>query len=84
MSIWFLEQTHVITHPDLGNTSPELTKKVWYDETKNEKEEWNTGYSPINEAILLEMIVFMRDQQFYESEAVNDHNICKRKLFHEI
>ena len=80
MSIWFLEQTHVITHPDLGNTSPELTKKVWYDETKNEKEEWNTGYSPINEAILLEMIVFMRDQQFYESEAVNDHNICKKEI----
>ena len=39
MSIWFLEQTHVITQPDLGNTSPELTKKACYDETKNEKEE---------------------------------------------
>ena len=35
MSIWFLEQTHVITHPDLGNASPEVTKKVCYDKTKN-------------------------------------------------
>ena len=88
MSIWFLEQTLVITHPDLGNASPEVTKKVCYNETKNETEECNTGYPPINEAILLEMIVFMRDQQFYKSEAVKDLILhiayLKRKLFHEI
>ena len=28
MFIWFLEQTHVISHQDLGNPSPEETKKV--------------------------------------------------------
>ena len=28
MSIWFLEQTQVISHPDLGKPSPEETKKV--------------------------------------------------------
>ena len=44
MSIWFLEQIHVIIHP------------VCYDETKNENGKCNTGYPPINEAILLEMI----------------------------
>ena len=26
------------------------------------------------------MIIFMTDQQFYESEAVNDHNICKKEI----
>ena len=80
MSIWFLEQTHVISHPDLGNASFEETKKVCYDETKNESEECNTSYPPINEAILLEMIVFMRDQQFYKSEAVKDRNIFKKEI----
>ena len=38
MSTWFLEQTHVISHLDLGNPSPEETKKVCYDETKKENE----------------------------------------------
>ena len=28
MSIWFLEKTHVITYPDLGNASPEVIKYV--------------------------------------------------------
>ena len=80
MSIWFLEQTHVITHPDLGSASPEVTKKVCYNETKNENEERKTGYAPINEAILLEMIAFMRDQQFYKSEAVKYRNIFKKEI----
>ena len=80
MSIWFLEQTHVITHSDLGNASPEVTKKVCYHKTKNENEGFNIGYHPINEAILLEMIVFMRDQQFYKSEAVKDRNIFKKEI----
>ena len=80
MSIWFLEQRDVVNHPDLGSASPEVTKKVCYDETKNENEERNTGYPPINEAILLEMIAFMRDQQFYKSEAVKDHNIFKKEV----
>ena len=80
MSIWFLEKTHIINHPDLGNPSPEEIKKVWYDETKKENEECNTGCPPINEAILLEMIVFMRDQQFYKSEAVKDRNIFKKEI----
>ena len=51
-----------------------------YDETKNENEKCNTGYPPINETILLEMIVFMRDQQFYKSEAVKDCNIFKKEI----
>ena len=80
MSIWFLEQTQVISHKDLGNPSPEETKKICYDETKNENEECNTGYLSINEATLLEMIVFMRHQQFYESEAVKDRNIFKQEI----
>ena len=67
-------------HPDLGNPLPEETKKVCYDETKNGNEECNTGYPPINEAILLEIIVFMRDQQVYKSEAVKDRNIFKKEV----
>ena len=59
---------------------PEETKKVCYDETKNDNEECNTGYPPINEAILLEIIVFMRDQQVYKSEAVKDRNIFKKEV----
>ena len=69
MSIWFLEQIHVIIHP------------VCYDETKNENEKCNTGYTPINEAILLEMIVFMRDQKLYKREAVKYHNKFKKEIF---
>ena len=80
MSIWFPDQTLIISHPDLGNASPEETKKICYDETKNENEECNTSYPPINEAILLEMIVFIRDQQFYKSEAVKDGNIFKKEI----
>ena len=76
MSIWFLEQIHIITR----NASPEVTKKVCYDETKNENEECNAGYPPINEAILLEMIVFIRDEQFYKSEAVKDRDIFKKEI----
>ena len=78
--IWFLEQTQVISHPYLGNACPQETKKVCYDETEHENEECNTGYPPINEAILLEMIVFMRDQQFCESEAVKGRNIFKKGI----
>ena len=70
MSIWFSEQIHVITHPGLGNASLEVAENVCYDETKNENEKWDTGYFPINEAILLKMIVFVADKQFYKSEAV--------------
>ena len=80
MSIWFLEKTHVITYPNLGNASPEVIKKVCYDETKNENEECDTGYPPINDNILLEMIVFMRNQQFYKTEAVKDRNILKKEI----
>ena len=69
-----------VTHPDLVNPSPGETKKVCYDETKNENEECNTDYPLINKAILLEMIVFMRDQQFYKSEAVKNRNIFKQKI----
>ena len=43
-------------------------------------EECNTSYPPINEAILLEMIVFMRDQQFYKSEVVKDREIFKKEI----
>ena len=68
------------SHPDLGNASPEETKKACYNETKNENEECNTSYPPINEAILLEIIVFMRDQLFYKSEAVKDRNIFKKEI----
>ena len=35
MSIWFLEQTHVITHPNIGNASPEIMKKVYYIVPRN-------------------------------------------------
>ena len=73
ITIWFLEETQVINHPDLSNAPPEVTKKACYDKTKNKNEECNTGYPQINEAILLEMIVFMRDQQFHKSEVVKDH-----------
>ena len=54
----------------MGNASPEITKKVYYDETKNENEKCNTVYPPIDKAILHEVIVFMRDQQFCKSETV--------------
>ena len=80
MSIWFLEKTYVITYPDLGNASPEVIKKVGYDETKNENEECDTGYPPINDNILLKMKVFTRDQQFYKTEAVKDRNILKKEI----
>ena len=80
MSIWFLEQTHVITHSNLGNASPEVTKKVCYDKTKNGNEECNIVYSPLNETILVEMIVFIRDQQFYKSESIKDRNAFKKEI----
>ena len=63
MFIWFLEQTHVITHLDLGSASPQVTKKEKNIKEKNIKdkakiknEECNTGYPPINESILLEIM----------------------------
>ena len=80
MTIWFLEQIQVISHPDLGNPSPEEMKKLCYDETEDEREECNTGYPPINEAIFLEMILFMRDQQFYKSAAIKGRNIVKQEI----
>ena len=58
MFIWFLEQTHVITHLDLGSASPQVTKKEKNikDKAKIKNEECNTGYPPINESILLEVM----------------------------